>query len=170
MSQETLETSTAERAISRTDGMSGDAAMVGQAGRSGSATAMPPSAAGSGWLMLASVVLMLGGIVNAAYGTVAILNDQWVVWSNRGAVFFDLTTWGWILFAAGAAAFVAGLGLMVGSPGARALGVFRASISLIANFFFIPAFPLWAISVMVLDVIVIWAITAHGSEVRGRVG
>jgi len=115
--------------------------------------------------MFASVVLVLGGIINAAYGAVAILNDQWIVWSNRGAVFFDLTTWGWILFAAGALAFIAGLGLMVGSPGARALGVFMASLSLVANFFFIPAFPLWAISVMALGVIVIWAITAHGDDV-----
>jgi hypothetical protein len=83
------------------------------------------------------------------------------VWSNRGAVFFDLTTWGWLLFGAGALAFIAGLGLLVGSPGARVLGVVMASLSLVANFFFVPAFPIWALTVMVLDILVIWAITTQ---------
>ncbi len=158
MSQQTLETRTGT-STATTDGSAADPPAVAAGPRTGT------PAAESGWLMFASVVLVLGGIINAAYGAVAILNDQWIVWSNRGAVFFDLTTWGWILFAAGALAFIAGLGLMVGSPGARALGVFMASLSLVANFFFIPAFPLWAISVMALDVIVIWAITAHGDDV-----
>jgi hypothetical protein len=120
-----------------------------------------PDAETAGRLVFASVVLVLGGIINAAYGAVAILNDQWIVWSNRGAVFFDLTTWGWLLFGAGALAFIAGLGLLVGSPGARALGVVMASLSLVANFFFVPAFPIWAVTVMVLDVLVIWAITTQ---------
>ncbi len=165
MSQETLESTTPERAGSGTDGTTERPVTAGRPG-SDPIVVSSPSAADSGWLMFASVVLLLGGVINAAYGSVAILNDQWVVWSNRGAVFFDLSTWGWILFAVGAVAFIAGLGLLVGSPGARAVGVLLASLSLVANFFFIPAFPLWALSVMALDVIVIWAIAAHGSDVR----
>lgn len=164
MSQETIENTQSAATVARTDGAAADPTNLGQ--RSSIVVTTSPSAADSGWLMFASVVLLLGGIVNAAYGTVAILNDQWVVWSNRGAVFFDLTTWGWILFAAGAVAFIAGLGLLVGSPGARALGVFVAALSLIANFFFIPAFPLWALTVMALDVIVIWAITTNGPAMQ----
>lgn len=154
MSQQTLESTdgTAER-------MAVDDPPAG--GTSAARAAAVPEAETAGRLVFASVVLVLGGIINAAYGAVAILNDQWIVWSNRGAVFFDLTTWGWLLFGAGALAFIAGLGLLVGSPGARVLGVVMASLSLVANFFFVPAFPIWAVSVMVLDVLVIWAITTQ---------
>lgn len=154
MSQQTLESTdgTAER-IAVDDPPAG--------GPSAARAAAVPEAETAGRLVFASVVLVLGGIINAAYGAVAILNDQWIVWSNRGAVFFDLTTWGWLLFGAGALAFIAGLGLLVGSPGARVLGVVMASLSLVANFFFVPAFPIWAVTVMVLDVLVIWAITTQ---------
>ena len=49
---------------------------------------------------------------------------------------------------------------------ARTVGVIAVSFSLIANFFFIPAYPLWALIVITIDVLVIWALTAHGSEMR----
>jgi hypothetical protein len=154
MSQQTLESvdGTNERIV-------GDDPPPG--GSASSRAAAVPQAETAGRLVFASVVLVLGGVINAAYGAVAILNDQWIVWSNRGAVFFDLTTWGWLLFGAGALAFIAGLGLLVGSPGARVLGVVMASLSLVANFFFVPAFPIWALTVMVLDILVIWAITTQ---------
>jgi hypothetical protein len=154
MSQQTLESvdGTNERIV-------GDDPPPG--GSASSRVAAVPQAETTGRLVFASVVLVLGGVINAAYGAVAILNDQWIVWSNRGAVFFDLTTWGWLLFGAGALAFIAGLGLLVGSPGARVLGVVMASLSLVANFFFVPAFPIWALTVMVLDILVIWAITTQ---------
>ena len=41
-----------------------------------------------------------------------------------------------------------------------------ATVSLIANFFFIPAYPLWALVVITIDLLVIWALTAHGREMR----
>jgi hypothetical protein len=44
--------------------------------------------------------------------------------------------------------------------------VIVAGVSLIVNFFYIPVYPLWAITVMVLDVLVIWALTAHGREMK----
>jgi hypothetical protein len=36
----------------------------------------------------------------------------------------------------------------------------------LVNFFFIPVYPLWAITVIVIDLLVIWAVTAHGREMR----
>ncbi len=59
-----------------------------------------------------------------------------------------------------------GIGLFSGKMIARIIAIIVAGLSLIANFFFIPAYPLWAIAVVVIDVLVIWALTAHGSEMR----
>jgi hypothetical protein len=41
--------------------------------------------------------------------------------------------------------------------------LFLASISAVANFFFIPYYPFWAIVVIALDVWVIWSVTRPGA-------
>jgi uncharacterized protein (DUF983 family) len=61
---------------------------------------------------------------------------------------------------------LAGFGVFTGSMIARTVGVIVAGLSLIANFFFIPAYPLWALLVVTIDILVIWALTAHGSEMK----
>ena len=50
----------------------------------------------TGWIAFAGILMVIGGCLQAFYGLVAILNDEWVVWANRGSVLLDLTQWGWI--------------------------------------------------------------------------
>ena len=42
------------------------------------------------------------------------------------------------------------------------LGVFLAGLSLFAQLFMLPAFPAWALLIMAIDVILIYALTVHG--------
>ena len=49
---------------------------------------------------------------------------------------------------------------------APTVGVIAAAVSLFANFAFIPAYPIWALIVLTIDVLIIWALTAHGSDMR----
>jgi hypothetical protein len=119
-----------------------------------------------GWIFFASVLMMLAGIMNAIHGLIAIVNDEWVVWGNRADLYLDLTTWGWVHFLVGIAVFLAGLGLLSGNVLARAVAVLLASISVIANFLFIPAYPVWALTIIAINVFVIYALTAHGGELR----
>ena len=60
----------------------------------------------------------------------------------------------------------AGWGLLSGRTWARALAITLAVLSAIANFLFIPYYPFWSLLIITLDVIVIWAIAAHGGELR----
>ena len=69
-------------------------------------------------------------------------------------------------FGVGVALVLAGLGLLTGNMLARAVAVFMAGAGMIANFLFIPAFPLWAITLIAINGFVIYAITAHGREMR----
>jgi hypothetical protein len=66
----------------------------------------------------------------------------------------------------GAVVLLSGIGLLSGNVLARSVAVVVAGLSLIANFFFIPAYPLWSLTVITIDVLVIWALTAHGHEMR----
>jgi hypothetical protein len=61
---------------------------------------------------------------------------------------------------------LAGIGLFSGNILARALAVVVAGLNLLVNFFFIPVYPLWALTVITIDILVIWAVTAHGREMR----
>jgi hypothetical protein len=118
----------------------------------------------SGWIIFASVIMILVGGLNAMHGLVAILNDEWVVWTNQGDLYFDLTTWGWIHLAVGIAVVVAGFTLFTGNVLARAVAVAFASVSIIANFLYMPACQVWALTIIAIDVFVIYALTAHGRD------
>jgi hypothetical protein len=120
----------------------------------------------TGWITFAGVMMIIGGSLNLLYGIVAAVNDEWVVWTNRADIYLDMSEWGWVHIVLGAIVLLAGIGVFSGNVLARIVGVIVASLSLLANFFFIPAYPLWAITVIVIDVLVIWALTAHGGEMR----
>lgn len=120
----------------------------------------------TGWIGFAGVMMIIGGLLNAFYGLVAVVNDEWVVWTNRSAMYLDMTQWGWVHIILGLVIVLAGFGVFTGNVLARTLGVVIAAISLMANFFFIPAYPIWAITVIVIDLLVIWALTVHGHEMR----
>ena len=120
----------------------------------------------SGWITFAAIMLIIGGSLNLLYGVIAAVNDDWVVFTNRANVYLDLSEWGWVHIILGGVVLLSGIGLLSGNILARAVAVIVASLSLIANFFFIPVYPLWALTVIVIDVLVIWAVTAHGREMR----
>src|SRR5262245_52526277 len=115
-----------------------------------------------GWIAFAAVMMMIAGVLQMIDGFVAVVNDDWVVWSNRASLYLDLTTWGWVHLVIGALVLLGGIGLLSGNILARTLAVVLASVSLIANFMFIPANPLWALAIMTVDLLVIYAVTAHG--------
>jgi hypothetical protein len=109
-------------------------------------------------------MMFLAGGLNALYGLVAVLNDDWVVWTNRADVYLDLSTWGWVHMILGVLVVLAGVGVLSGNVLGRTVGVILACLSILANFFFIPVYPLWALTIITIDALVIWALTAHGRE------
>ena len=129
---------------------------------------MPETTGWIGWGIFAATMMIIAGTLNAIYGLVALVNDDWVVWTNRSTVYLDLTTWGWVHIVAGGLVALAGFGVLSGNVLARTVGVVLAGLSLIANFLFLPVYPLWSLVVITLDVLVIWALTAHGRELRTR--
>jgi hypothetical protein len=119
-----------------------------------------------GWIYFASVLMILAGTLNAIHGLVAIVNDEWVVWGNSNHLYLDLTQWGWVHLIVGILLALAGVGVLSGNILARIVGVFIACLSIIANFLYMPAFPVWALTIIAIDLLVIYALTAHGAEMR----
>ncbi|MFI2642816.1 hypothetical protein [Streptomyces sp. NPDC018610] len=117
----------------------------------------------AGGTVFAGVVLLVDGLLDILKGITAIASDDIYGRINNYVYHFNLTGWGWILLILGVISVVTGLALLTDALWARVVGVFMASLSLIANFLWLPYLPLWALISIALDAWVIWALTAHRS-------
>ena len=119
---------------------------------------------GLGWIMFAWIMLLTAGIMNIINGIVALGNTSF--WTDYGAVYVygDLRTWGWILLIWGIVLCFAAASVWRGGGFGRWIGIFAAAINMFLQMLFIPAYPFWALFVMVLDVLVIYGLTVYGGE------
>ena len=121
----------------------------------------------AGWVVFGAMMMILLGAFHAIAGLVALFDEgYYLVGANGLVVNVDYNAWGWAHLIVGVVALAAGFGLFTGAMWARVLGITVAVISAIANFMWMPAYPLWAITMITLDVLVIYAIAAHGRELQ----
>jgi hypothetical protein len=120
-----------------------------------------------GWIGFAGTMMILLGAFHVIQGLVAIFNDDYYRVDGSGLVVtLDLTAWGWVHLIGGAVVVGAGLCIFAGQVWARAVGVVVAMVSAVVSVGFLAANPLWALIMIGLAVVVILALTVHGSEVR----
>ncbi len=122
------------------------------------------STAAAGWIMFAGVILITVGFFQAFAGLVAIVNDEFFVVTREYIVQFDATSWGWIHLVVGIIVLACGFGVFSGNVLARTVGVLAAIGSMVAMFFWLPWYPIWAIIVITMDFAIIWALTVHGRD------
>jgi hypothetical protein len=123
------------------------------------------SGAAVGFTMFAAFMMILIGSFHIIVGIAGILEDEFFVATPNWVLEFDATTWGWIHLLAGIVVLLAGFGLFSGAVWARTIGVILATVSAIANFAFIPYYPVWSLAIIAVDIFVIWALTAHGRDI-----
>lgn len=124
-----------------------------------------------GWIAFASMMMMLLGALHAIQGLVGLFRDEYyLVGKNDLVVHVDYTTWGWVHLIAGILIAVAGGALLAGQMWARVVCVLFAFGSAILNIAFLSAYPIWSTIMIVMDVLVIWAVTVHGKEMRDARG
>jgi len=120
-----------------------------------------------GWVVFAAMIMVMVGAFQAIAGLTALFNSSYfVVTENNLLINVDYTAWGWVHLALGVIALAAAFGLLAGQMWARVVGIAMALASAVVNLAFISAYPLWSIMVITLDVIVIYAIAAHGREMQ----
>jgi hypothetical protein len=119
-----------------------------------------------GWLYFGGAMMVLLGTFNLIEGLVALFNDEYYVATPQGLLVFDITGWGWIHLTIGVVAIVVGVGVFTGAMWARICGVIVCAVNAITQLAFLSAYPLWAVVVITLDILVIWALIVHGDEAR----
>ena len=114
-----------------------------------------------GIAVFAGVVMIIGGAFQALEGLSGIVHDKYLVVAPSTIYAFDLTVWGVIHLLVGLALLVIGVSLLRGQTWARVAGIVVAVISAIVNFAFLPHSPWWAILIIAVDVLIIWALTTY---------
>jgi hypothetical protein len=110
---------------------------------------------------MAGVLIMLAGFFNVADGAVAIYNSHYF---SSHLVFGDLTSWGWAMLILGIIAFLTGLAILAGQAWAVYLGIVLAMLNAIGQLLNLPAYPVWSIIIIAVDVMVIYGLTVYGTS------
>jgi hypothetical protein len=120
----------------------------------------------TGWATFAAIILFVGGFFSAMWGLAAILNDEVVRVGGQGVMVADFTTWGWVQLLLGVFMGLTAGGLLTGQNWARWSAILFATINAMVQVAGFSAFPLYALTVITLDVIVIYQLTANYRPAR----
>lgn len=117
-----------------------------------------------GWRTFAGVLIMLVGIFNFIDGIIAILNSRYL---SSHLVFGDLYSWGWTIMLLGVIGFLVGVAILAGQVWAAYVGIFFAVLNGIGQLLFLPAYPVWSIIVIAIDVVVIYGLAVYCTTPEG---
>ena len=127
-----------------------------------------PTSTGQEWAAgltaFAAIFMMISGVVTAIQGIVALANSEFYVVGQEYTFEFDITAWGWILLLLGIVVAAVGVFLYMEQTWARWTALVIVALSMIANFAWVPYYPVWGIIVLALDGAVIWALTVDTRE------
>ena len=125
----------------------------------------------AGWAVFGAIMLVIAGSVNIMQGLVALLDEGYfLVPSGDDLLLIDYSAWGVVSLVWGALAIAAGIGIFATKGWARWGAVVIAGVSILIQIGFLAAFPIWSGLIIAFDVLVIFALTAHWSDVRRSLG
>src|SRR5262245_12170762 len=116
-----------------------------------------------GFAVFAATLMIMLGIFQALRGLVALFNDEFYVRLADYTFKLDVTSWGWIHLILGALIAIAGFFVLSGALWARVIGIILAVLSAIANFMWLPYYPVWSVITIGLAVAVIWGLARYSS-------
>jgi hypothetical protein len=117
---------------------------------------------GAGWAPFAGTLFVIVGAFNLIEGIVALSGAPLL--SEGALVTGDLTMWGTLLVFMGPFQIVVGALLLRRNGFGVVLGIFLAAINVVVHLFFLPAYPIWSVLVIAIDVAVIYGLTIYGDS------
>ncbi|BCY11380.1 hypothetical protein [Actinoplanes sp. L3-i22] len=128
---------------------------------------VPPPSPWVGMVLFAGVMLLINGGFEVMEGVVMLARDDLAqATADALAIPADFTFWGWAQLILGTITVLAGIGVLYGQAWARIIAIVIAVFSAFSNMIMLPAYPFWCSIVIAIDVLCIWAIAAHGREIR----
>jgi hypothetical protein len=114
----------------------------------------------SGWAFFVGILLFIVGVFNIIWGLTAVFDDKSITVGEQGLIVWDYTAWGWIHMILGVVQIAAALGLFGGRGWARWVAILFVMVNAFGQIAWMPVYPLWAVLIITLDIIIIYQLTA----------
>ncbi|HEV3280753.1 MAG TPA: hypothetical protein VG032_04025 [Acidimicrobiales bacterium] len=120
---------------------------------------------GEGWVLFAGIILFIGGILKI-FDAIWAFSYHGVLPANlEGAIFgHNLKTWGWINIAVAAILILCSVAVMGRSNIGRWVGIFAAVIAAIDSIWWMPFYPIWALTYLLIAILVIYGLAVYGGN------
>ena len=123
----------------------------------------------TGWLGFGGFMMILTGTLHFIDGLVGLSRSTFYAIGDNSSqllIFNNVKTWAWVNLIAGAIVALAGLSLFSGTTWSRVVAVLLSMAAIIINLFTVALYPLWSIIAIFMAIMVIYAVTVHGGELR----
>lgn len=125
----------------------------------------------TGWGVFASVLLLIAGIFDLIFGLAAVIGpNTTLVLAEEGLFAVDVAAWGWWHIIAGIALIITSFFLYRGETWARVLAIIIVIINAVGQLSLISAQPFWSLAILAVDVLILYALTVHGRELKVKYG
>ena len=125
----------------------------------------------TGWGVFASVLLLIAGIFDLIFGIAAIIGPNTTLFvTTEGLFAMDVAAWGWWHIIAGIALILTSFFLYRGATWARVLAIILVIINAVGQLSLISAQPFWSLAILAVDILVLYALTVHGRELKVKYG
>jgi predicted membrane metal-binding protein len=120
----------------------------------------------TGWIIFAGWMMIIIGMLDFFEGLIAIIRGSYYAITPNQIVVVDLKTWGWVTLIWGIVVLLAGFGLLSGSSWSRWFAIVVGSLNFLAQLGFVGSsqYPLWALTVLALTAVVLYALIVRWDD------
>ena len=125
----------------------------------------------TGWGVFASVLLLIAGIFDLIFGIAAIIGpNTTVVVADAGLFAVDVAAWGWWHIISGVLLILTSFFLYRGATWARVVAIILVILNAVGQLTLIDVQPWWSLAILAVDILVLYALTVHGRELKIKYG
>jgi hypothetical protein len=120
----------------------------------------------AGWIRLGAILILIISMLEFFEGLTAIIRGDYYHVTPDQIVVFDLSTWGWLTLIWSIVLAVIGFALLAAATWARWAAIVILSLNFIVQLGFLGSaqFPLWALTVLALNVVVLYALMVRWED------
>ena len=120
----------------------------------------------TGWISFAGWLMVVTGALDVFEGLIAIIRGRYYVLTANQIIVFDLRTWGWITLIWGIVLGFAGWSLLSRAGWARWFAIVVGSLNILGQLAFVGSsqYPLWALTINGLMIVVLYALIVRWDE------
>jgi len=120
----------------------------------------------TGWIGFAGCLMLIIGGLDFFEGLIAIIRGQYYALTPTHIIVVDMKTWGWVTLIWGIIVALAGLGILSGAGWARWFAIIVGSLTFFEQLGFVGGaqYPLWALTVLALLGIALYALIVHWDD------